>query len=121
MRAPRLAGQKERFIVMRGTALVALLLGSAFLFGVGCGKEEASGTPAPAADPNSTGVAECDDYLKQYKDCFAGTPQAQQTADAANALREKLKGDIQAQGKDPIKAMCISQIEGLKKTCPNKK
>jgi hypothetical protein len=104
---------------MRGTALVVLLLGSALSFGVGCKSEEGSGaTPAPtaaAADPNSTGIAECDDYLKQMKECYANTPQAQQVADSTNALREKLKGDIQAQGKDVIKTTCISQIEGLKK------
>ena len=67
-----------------------------------------------AGDP-ATGIAECDDYLKQMKDCYASTPQAQQVADSTNALREKLKADIQAQGKDPIKTTCISQIEGLKK------
>lgn len=100
---------------MRATAFVALLLGSAFLFGIGCKKEEGSGAAPAAPDPNSTGIAECDDYIKQMRECYANTPQAQQIVDSTNALREKLKADIQAQGKDGIKATCISQIEGLKK------
>jgi hypothetical protein len=100
---------------MRGIALVALVFGGVVLSAVGCKKEEAPAPPpAASADPNSTGVAECDTYIKNMRDCYANTPQAQQIIDSTNALREKLKGDIQAQGKDAIKATCVKQIEGLK-------
>lgn len=100
---------------MRGTALVALLFGGAVLFGIGCKKDEAAPTPAAAADPNSTGVAECDSYLKQMTDCYASTPQAAAMAESTNKLREKLKADVAAQGKDAVKTQCNEHISLLAK------
>jgi hypothetical protein len=110
------AGQKENSN-MRGTALVVLAFGGAVLFGIGCGKDEAPPAPAAtaAADPNSTGVAECDSYLKQMTDCYANTPQAAAMADSTNKLREKLKADVAAQGKDAVKTQCNEHIALLAK------
>lgn len=99
---------------MRFSALCVLAFGGAVLFGIGCKKEEAPAPPA-AGDPNSTGVAECDGYLKEMVDCYKGTPQEKQIMDSTNALREKLKGDIQAKGKDTVKGECVQHSELLKK------
>ncbi len=93
---------------MRGTALVALLFGSALMFGIGCKKDEAapaSGS-APAMDPNSTGVAECDDYIKQMSACDPAM------AAGANMLREKLRADAQA-NKDKTKGECLEHTKLL--------
>jgi hypothetical protein len=89
---------------MRGYALVAFALGGALMFGIGCKKDEAA--PSAAVDPNSTGVAECDAYLKAMNDCYAGTPQEAQIKQSTSALREKLKADATA-NKDKTKADCI--------------
>jgi len=99
---------------MRGTALVALLLGSAFLFGVGCKKEEGSGA-APAADPDSTGVAECDEYFKQMNACFATNPAAKTSMEATmKQMREAFKAQVQAPGgKDALKTQCQEHIKLL--------
>ena len=102
---------------MRGTAFVALLLGSALLFGIGCNKDEASGSAAPAAtgDPDSTGVAECDDYFKQMKACFATNPAAKT---AMEGTMGKMREAFRAQaanpgGKDTLKTQCLEHIKLL--------
>src|SRR5262245_61986468 len=110
---------------MRGSALVALLFGSAFLFGIGCKKDEPPPPPsgsAPAMDPNSTGVAECDAYIKQMLDCYAGTPQEAQMKTSTTALREKLRADATA-NKDKTKQDCIEHSTLLQKNpaCAGKK
>lgn len=104
---------------MRGSALVALLLSSACVFGIGCKDEApASGSPPPAtaaaADPNSTGVAECDAYLKQMLACYAGTPQEASIKQSTTALREKLKGDA-ATDKAKATADCVEHSKLLEK------
>jgi hypothetical protein len=118
MRGPWRAalGAKEK-IGMRGTALVALLLGSALLVGIGCKKDEGSGSGAPAAsvDPNSTGVAECDTYLKSMTDCYAGTPQAATMEATMKQMREKFRGDVANGGKDKLKAECLEHSALLTK------
>lgn len=101
---------------MRGTALVALLLGSAFLFGVGCGnKEEGSGAPAPAADSDSTGVAECDEYFKQMTACYTANPAAKaQMETTMKQMREVFKSTAQAPGgKEQLKTQCQEHIKLL--------
>lgn len=70
---------------MRNAAIVALFLSGAALFTIGCNKDEGSGAaPAPtaAADPDSTGVAECDDYFKQMKACYESNPAAKDSMEA---------------------------------------
>ena len=93
---------------MRGTALVALLFSSALMFGIGCGSKEApaSGSAPAAADPDSTGVAECDDYIKQMSACDPAM------AAAAPALREKLRADATA-NKETTKTQCLEHIKLL--------
>lgn len=94
---------------MRGTAVFALLLGGALVLGIGCKKDEApaSGSaPAPSFDPNSTGVAECDDYIKQMSACDPAM------AAAAPALREKLRADATA-NKETTKTQCLEHIKLL--------
>lgn len=104
---------------MRGTALVALLLGSAFLFGVGCGSKEEAPSPAPtaaaAADPDSTGVAECDDYFKQMKACAATNEAAKASMEATmKQMREVFKSQAQAPGgKEQLKTQCTEHIKLL--------
>ena len=92
---------------MRGTGLFALLLGSALVFGIGCKKDEAPASgSAPAMDPNSTGVAECDDYIKQMSACDPAM------AAAAPQLREKLRADGTAD-KEGTKKQCLEHIKLL--------
>lgn len=101
---------------MRGTALVALLLGSALMFGIGCKKDEAPASgSAPAADPDSTGVQECDDYFKQMKDCFATNPQAKATMEGTmKQMREAFKATASAPGgKEQLKTQCLEHIKLL--------
>lgn len=102
---------------MRGTALVALLFGSAVLFGIGCNKDEGS-APAPAAataDPDSTGVAECDDYFKQMKTCYDANPAAKaQMEQTMKQMREVFRATAQAPGgKDQLKTQCLDHIKLL--------
>jgi hypothetical protein len=110
------AGQGE--IGMR-KALVALLLGSVCVLGLGCKDEAPASGSAPtataaAADPNSTGVAECDAYLKQMLACYAGTPQEASIKQSTTALREKLKGDA-ANDKEKAKKECMEHSSLLEK------
>ncbi len=100
---------------MRATALVALFLGSAVLFGIGCKKEEGSGAPAPAADPDSTGVAECDDYFKQMKACYEAKPEVKaQMEQTMKQMREVFRATSQAPGgKEQLKTQCLDHIKLL--------
>ena len=102
---------------MRGTGLFALLLGSALVFGIGCKKDEApaSGSAPPAADPNSTGVAECDDYFKQMTDCYSSNPAAKAGMEATmTKMRETFRAQVQAPGgKEALKAQCLEHIKLL--------
>lgn len=105
---------------MRNAAIVALLLGSAALFGIGCNKDEGSGAaPAPttaaAADPDSTGVAECDDYFKQMKACYESNPAAKASMEATmKQMREVFRSTAQAPGgKEQLKTQCLDHIKLL--------
>jgi hypothetical protein len=101
---------------MRGTALVAILFGSALMFGIGCKKDEAPASgSAPAADPNSTGVQECDDYFKQMTDCYASQPAAKAGMEATMAkMRETFRAQVQAPGgKEALKTQCLEHIKLL--------
>jgi hypothetical protein len=101
---------------MRATAVVALLISSAFVFGIGCKKDEAPASgSAPAADPDSTGVAECDDYFKQMKDCFATNPAAKAAMEGTmTKMRETFKAQVQAPGgKEALKTQCQEHIKLL--------
>ena len=102
---------------MRGTALVALILGSALMFGIGCKKDEApaSGSAPAAADPDSTGVQECDDYFKQMKECFATNPQAKTAMEGTmKQMREAFRATAAAPGgKDQLKTQCLEHIKLL--------
>ncbi|MEZ4301349.1 MAG: acyl-CoA dehydrogenase family protein [Polyangiaceae bacterium] len=112
----RAAAEKRRaegeIVTMRGTALVALLLGSALLFGAGC-KEESSGAAPAAAD--GTGVAECDQYMKELDACFAANPAAKTAMEATQKqMREAWKASAQtAEGKAMLKTQCAEHIKLL--------
>lgn len=102
---------------MRGTALFALFLGSALLVGIGCKNEEApaSGAPAAAVDPDSTGVAECDDYFKQMKACFATNPAAKTAMEGTmTQMREAFRAQgANPGGKEALKTQCTEHIKLL--------
>lgn len=101
---------------MRGSALVALFLGSALLVGIGCKKDEGSAAaPAATGDPDSTGVQECDDYFKQMKDCFATNPAAKAAMEGTmTKMREAFRAQASAPGgKDALKTQCIDHIKLL--------
>ena len=103
---------------MRGTGLFALLLGSALVFGIGCKKDEApaSGSaPAPSFDPNSTGVAECDDYFKQMKACYDSNPAAKAAMEGTmKQMREAFRATSAAPGgKEQLKTQCLEHIKAL--------
>lgn len=102
---------------MRGTALVALLFSSALMFGIGCGSKEApaSGSAPAAADPDSTGVAECDDYFKQMKACYDSNPAAKAAMEGTmKQMREAFRATSAAPGgKEQLKTQCLEHIKAL--------
>ncbi|MBK8257321.1 MAG: hypothetical protein IPK82_32185 [Polyangiaceae bacterium] len=110
-RAAADAGQKE-IMTMRASAFAVLLLGSAFLFGIGCKKDEA---PAASGDSDSTGVAECDEYFKQLNTCFAANPAAKAAMEGTQKqMKEAFKAQVAAPGgKDALKKQCEEHIKLL--------
>lgn len=100
---------------MRTTFAMTILLAGLGL--VACSKTEQPATPAPAATPStpasvaadSTGVAECDDYLAKYQACLAAKVPAAAQAALAQSLsttRDVWKQTLAAGGKDALKASC---------------
>src|SRR5262245_45905928 len=107
---------------MRSKVLVAFALICAVQFGIGCKEKEAPPTPVAMAETNSTDVAECDTMLKKTADCYANTTLAQQMTEWIDKQREKLKADVQAEGKDSVQTTCLNQLGLLEKnpTCAKK-
>ena len=102
--------------------IALVVLGSCLV--VGCGKKEQE-EPKPAAaavvaaDPNSVGVAECDDYFKKIDQCVVANP-------AQKAAMEQTKTQMIAMfksmatapgGKEKLKADCLDHLQRLPPNC----
>lgn len=103
---------------MRATALFALFLGGAVLFGIGCNKEEPSGTPAPTAAPanaDSTGVPECDQYFKEFRACAEKNPEHKASIEQTlTQMTAAFKAASQTpEGKAGLKTQCEGHLKML--------
>ena len=99
-------------------AIIALVVVSGCLV-VGCGKKEEEAKPTvAAAASDSTGVAECDDYLKKVDGC-AGTPEQKavmaQTKTQMTAMFKSMS--TAPGGKEKLKADCIDHLQRLPPNC----
>lgn len=96
-------------------AMIALVVMGSCLV-VGCGKKADEG-PKPAAE--STGVVECDDYLKQIDQCIVTAPAQKATMEQSKAqMAVVFKAMASAPGgKEKLKADCADHIKRLAATC----
>ncbi len=92
--------------------MIAALLGGLFVVGAGCSKDEKTAS----SSAESTGVPECDDYVKKMDACLAKIPAAAKPAMEANfkSTRESFKTNgATAEGKAGLKATCKTLVDQL--------
>lgn len=101
--------------------IFAVLAASALLVVVGCNKDGAkegdkTSTSSAAATGDSTGVPECDEYIKKYEGCLSKVPAAGKAAmeTAFKAQRDSFKTSASTpEGKTALKATCKQMVDSL--------
>ncbi len=77
-------------------------------------KPSAAPTAAPAVAGDSTGIQECDDYLKKFEKCVPNND----NGESLKKMRDAFKQGAQYEAaKESIKKGCVDGHESLKKFC----
>ena len=98
---------------MKSMMVALMFVGGLSMFAAGCGKDEKMGA---AASGESTGVAECDDYVKKMEACMGKMPAAAKPGMEAGfkATRDSFKASgATPEGKAALKTSCKALVDGL--------
>lgn len=96
--------------------MIALFMTSGLvILGAGCNKDNGGGD-SKAGGGDSTGVPECDEYIKKYEGCMSKVPEAGKAAmeQAFKTQRESFKsGASTPEGKAALKGTCKQLTDTL--------
>ncbi len=101
---------------MKSMMIALMMVGGLTMFAAGCGKDEKADEKTGAAAGESTGVAECDEYVKKMEACMSKVPAAGKPAmeTAFKATRDSFKSSgATPEGKAALKTSCKALVDGL--------
>jgi hypothetical protein len=103
---------------MKSMMIALMMVGGLTMFAAGCGKDEKAGDEktGAAASGDSTGVAECDEYVKKMEACMGKVPAAAKPGmeTAFKATRDSFKSSgATPEGKAALKTSCKALVDGL--------
>ncbi|MEO7327527.1 MAG: hypothetical protein ABI193_03040 [Minicystis sp.] len=102
---------------MKSMMIALMMVGGLTMFAAGCGKDEkADEKMGAAASGESTGVAECDEYIKKMDACMGKVPAAGKPGMEAafKATRDSFKtSGATPEGKAALKTSCKAMVDGL--------